>query len=120
MKKLFIVDDEAEVTEVLKSHFQRRGLEVYSCSSGEEAVKLLLEKQPDLALLDYKLEGPMTGLDVLKKIRESGSTVKVIISTGALEDKVKEEAITMGVETFLNKPLTMSTLDEVVENNLKD
>ena len=120
MKKLFIVDDEAEVTEVLKSHFERRGLEVYSCSSGEEAVRLLLEKQPDLALLDYKLEGPMTGLDVLRKIRESGSNIKVVISTGALEDKVREEAMILGVETFLNKPLLMSVLDEVVEKNLKD
>jgi DNA-binding response OmpR family regulator len=119
MKKLFIVDDEKEVTEVLKKHFERKGLEVYSCSSGEEAVRLFLEKQPDLALLDYKLEGPMTGLDVLKKIRESGSSAKVIISTGALETQVKEEAITLGVETFLNKPLPMSALDEVIDKNLK-
>ena len=77
MKKLLIVDDETDVTEILKSHFEMRGLEVYSCSSGEEAVGLL-EKQPDLVLLDYKLDGPMSGIDVLKKIREAASSTKVI------------------------------------------
>lgn len=119
MKKLFIVDDEVEITQILKGHFESKGFEVSISASGEEIERLLTTQgQPDLVLLDYILAGPMTGLDVIKKLREFNSNAKVIFLTGALEDSVKEQAKLLGVETFLIKPLLMRTLDEVVAQNL--
>jgi len=119
MKKLFIVDDEIEITQILKGHFESKGFEVSISASGEEIERLLTTQgQPDLVLLDYILAGPMTGLDVIKKLREFNSNAKVIFLTGALEDSVKEQAMALGVETFLIKPLLMRTLDEVVAQNL--
>lgn len=119
MKKLFIVDDEVEITQILKGHFESKGFEVSISASGEEIERLLTTQgQPDLVLLDYILAGPMTGLDVIKKLREFNSNAKVIFLTGALEDSVKEQARALGVETFLIKPLLMRTLDEVVAQNL--
>ena len=118
-KKLFIVDDETEIVEILKPHFERRGFQVLTCPSGEEAVKLLQEWTPDLVLLDYKLNNAMTGLDVIKKLREFNSTTKVIFLTGRLEDEVKKEAESLGIKVFLIKPVLMSALDEVVQENLK-
>ncbi len=118
-KKLFIVDDETEIVEILKPHFERRGFQVLTCPSGEEAVKSLQEWVPDLVLLDYKLKDTMTGLDVIKKLREFNSTTKVIFLTGRLDDDVKKEAENLGVKVFLIKPVLMSTLDEVIQENLK-
>ena len=118
-KKLFIVDDETEIVEILKPHFERRGFQVLTCPSGEEAVKSLQEWGPDLVLLDYKLKDAMTGLDVIKKLREFNSNTKVIFLTGSLEDDVKKEAENLGVKVFLIKPVLMNTLDEVIEQNLK-
>jgi len=118
-KKLFIVDDETEIVEILKPHFERRGFQVLTCPSGEEAVKSLQEWAPDLVLLDYKLKEAMTGLDVIKKLREFNSTTKVIFLTGRLEDDVKKQAQELGVKVFLIKPVLMNTLDEVVQENLK-
>ena len=114
-KKLFIVDDETEITEILKPHFERRGFQVLICPSGEEAVKLLQDEPPDLVFLDYKLKDELTGLDVLKKFREFNSHTKVIFLTGRLEDDVKKEAENLGVKVFLIKPVLISTLDEVIE-----
>ena len=118
-KKLFIVDDETEIVEILKPHFERRGFQVLTCPSGEEAVKLLQEWTPDLVLIDYKLKDAMTGLDVMKKLREFNSTTKVIFLTGRLEDEVKKEAESLGVKVFLIKPVLMSALDEIIQENLK-
>ena len=113
-KKLFIVDDETDVVEILKSHFEKRGFQVLTCPSGEEAVKLLQEWLPDLVLLDYKLKDTLTGLDVLRKMREFNSVAKVIFLTGGLEYDVKKEAQELGVNVFLAKPVLMNTLDEVI------
>jgi len=118
-KKLFIVDDETEIVEILKPHFERRGFQVLTCPSGEEAVKSLQEWAPDLVLLDYKLKETMTGLDVIRKLREFNSNTKVIFLTGRLDDDVKKEAENLGVKVFLIKPVLMNALDEVVEQNLK-
>jgi DNA-binding response OmpR family regulator len=118
-KKLFIVDDETEIVEILKPHFERRGFQVLTCPSGEEAVKSLQEEPADLVLLDYKLKDAMTGLDVIKKLREFNSTTKVIFLTGRLEDDVKKQAQELGVNIFLIKPVLMNVLDEVVQENLK-
>jgi DNA-binding response OmpR family regulator len=118
-KRLFIVDDETEIVEILKPHFERRGFQVLTCPSGEEAVKLLQEWTPDLVLIDYKLKDAMTGLDVMKKLREFNSTTKVIFLTGRLEDEVKKEAESLGVKVFLIKPVLMSALDEIIQENLK-
>lgn len=118
-KRLFIVDDETEIVEILKPHFERRGFQVLTCPSGEEAVKSFQEEPPDLVLLDYKLKDAMTGLDVVKKLREFNSTTKVIFLTGRLEDDVKKEAETLGVNVFLIKPVLMNTLDEVIQETIK-
>lgn len=118
-KKLFIVDDETEIVEILKPHFERRGFQVLTCPSGEEAVKSLQEGAPDLVLLDYKLKDAMTGLDVIKKLREFNSHTKVIFLTGRLDDDVKKEAEALGVNVFLIKPVLMNTLDKIIEQNLK-
>jgi len=118
-KKLFIVDDETEIVEILKPHFERRGFQVLTCPSGEEAVKSFQEWAPDLVLLDYKLKDAMTGLEVLKKLREFNSNTKVIFLTGRLEDDVKKEAQELGVKVFLIKPVLMNALDEVVEQSFK-
>jgi len=119
-KKLLIVDDEPDVAEVLKSHFKRKGLEVFACASGEEAVKLIAEIPLDIIILDYKLSNSMTGLDVVKYLSKSNFNPKVIFLTGALEDNVKEEAESLKVETFLTKPVSFSQLDELVLQDPKE
>ena len=77
-KKLFILDDETEIVEILKPHFEKRGFQVTTSPSGEEALKLLLDEPADLLLLDYKLKDTLTGLDVLRKLRQYNIRPRVI------------------------------------------
>lgn len=118
-KRLLILDDETEIGEFLKPHFEKKGLQVLTCPSGEEAVKSLQGWVPDLVLLDYRLVGSMTGLDVVKKLREFNPAAKVIFLTSRLEDEVKKEAQELGVKTFLIKPVLMNALDEAIQEAIK-
>ena len=85
MPKLMIVDDELDVREYLKNFFKRRKIDVVTAESGEEAVELMSSHQPDLMLLDIRMAG-IDGVETLRRMREKGSDVKVIMVTG-VEDK---------------------------------
>jgi len=117
-KKIYIVDDEVEIVDILKSHFQKRDFQISSFYSGEDVVAALEKELPDLILLDYKLAKEMTGLDLVKKLRQINSSVPVIFLTGILEETVKKEAEALGVKVFLTKPILMSVLDEVIQQNI--
>lgn len=119
--KIMLVDDETSVRETIASYFAIKGYEVLSAESGEKALPIIIEKKPDVILLDLNLGGGMTGLDLLKLVREFNKTVKVIMVTGVSENlKEKLEFGGLGISDFLQKPITVSKLKEVVAKGLAE
>jgi len=113
MAKLLIVDDEIDVREFAKNFFRKRGINVFTASSGEEALGLISAQSPDLVLLDIRMEG-MSGMEALRSIREQGSPVKIIMISGVEDDDIVQEAQTLGVTGFIHKPLVLEELEKVV------
>ena len=113
MPKLLIVDDEMDVREFAKSFFQKREIDVTTASGGKEALGVIEKENPDLVLLDVRME-EMSGVDVLKKLRESGNNVKVIMVTGVENGDVMSEAKTLGAHEYIHKPLVLEELEKVV------
>ncbi len=113
--RLLVVDDEPEICDFLKSFFEDRDFEVRTALSGEEALKTVETFLPQVTLLDIKM-GDMDGLTVLRKIKESHPKVKVIMVT-ALEttDKI-EEAMRLGADNYITKPLSL----EYLENDVRE
>jgi len=69
--KVFIVEDERVVAESLKEHLADRGFRVCgSVGSGEEAIRLIAERQPDVVLMDIHLAGPLTGIEAAGRVWE--------------------------------------------------
>ena len=118
MPKLLIVDDEIDVREFAKSFFKKRGMEVLTTSGGIEALKIIDQIKPDLVLLDVRME-QMTGVDVLKKLRENKNDVKVIMVTGVEDEEVINEANSWGVCGYIHKPLILDELERIVMGELK-
>ena len=117
MAKLMIVDDEKDVREYLKSYFKRRKIDVITAESGEEALSMMGSQQPDLMLLDIKMGG-ITGIETLRKIRETGCQVKVIMVTG-VEDKATLDSISdLDVAACIHKPLILDELEKEVLQRL--
>ena len=117
MPKLLIVDDEIDIREFAKNFFKKRNIEVFTASSGMEALKIINEEKPDLVLLDVHME-EMTGIDVLKKLRADKNDIKTIMVTGVEDEAVVNEANSWGVKGYIHKPLVLEELKNIVLKEL--
>lgn len=117
MAKLLIVDDEIDIREFARNFFQKRGIEVFTASGGNEAFDIIMEQAPDLVLLDVRME-EMTGVELLKKLRDAGSEVKVFMVTGVEDESTIAEAESLGVLGYIHKPLVLDELQKVVLKEL--
>jgi DNA-binding response OmpR family regulator len=79
MMKIHIAEDEIEISELLASFFQRKGFQVSTSTSAEEAMKTIDLETPDFAILDLFLEGQKNGLDILKFIKKKYPAVKTLL-----------------------------------------
>ena len=113
MSKLLIVDDEIDIREFAKSFFTKRSIEVYTAGGGNEALKIIDEHQPDLILLDVQME-EISGIEVLKKLRNDKNDVKVIMVTGTEDPLIINEANSLGVKGYVHKPLVLEELEKIV------
>ena len=79
--KILVVDDEAPVRDLLGDLFKKEDCLPVSCESGEEALIMLEKETFDVVLLDIKLPG-ISGLEVLKEIRQKYTNLPVVMITG--------------------------------------
>lgn len=117
MAKLMIVDDEIDVREYLKNFFRRRKIDVVTAESGEEALKLMETNEPDLMLLDVRMGG-INGVETLRRIREKGSGVKVIMVTGVEDETTLRPLSELNVSACIHKPLILEELEKEVLQRL--
>jgi len=117
MSKLLIVDDEVDVREFAKNFFKRRNIEVFTASGGLDALNIIETQKPDLVLLDVRME-EMSGVEVLKKLREKNNPVKVVMVTGVEDEEIIKEATSLGIKGYVHKPLVLEELEKVVLSEL--
>jgi len=112
--KILIVDDELIVRESLGGWLERDGHTVDKAASGEESLEKFEKTHYDIILLDIKMEG-MSGLDVLKKVRELDPDVSVVMITayGSIPSAI--EAMKSGAYEYLLKPFDPDELMVLIE-----
>jgi DNA-binding NtrC family response regulator len=117
MKRILVVDDDANIRLIFQTMLNRDGYEVVTASSGIQALELLLEMNPDLVILDIKMPD-IHGLEVLSLIREAENDVPVIICS-AFEGMKDDFAIkSCNVFEYLVKPIDLKVLTSVVKRAL--
>ena len=107
---LLFVDDDAAFRHVMAGELARLGFAVETAASGEDAVARLREREPDVVLLDLQLPG-MSGLDVLKVIREQHPGVEVVMLTGHGSIDSAIESIRVGAFDYVSKPCPLDELE---------
>ncbi len=114
MKSILIIDDDALIRKTLASHLTKQGYEVRTAGEGEEGLARAAETPPDLLLCDIRLPD-IDGLEVLRRLKESGSNATVLIMTAYDDMKTTVEAAKLGAFEYLVKPLDYVALDLTVE-----
>jgi len=107
--RLLLVDDEAGYLEVLSKRLTRRGFEVTTASSGEEAIRAARRWDFDVAVVDLKMED-MDGIEVLKVLKRMVPAMHVIILTGHGSERAAREGIAEGAFDYLIKPIGLDPL----------
>lgn len=117
-EKILIVEDERLIRWSIRQRLEREGYQVDEADTGRAGLKHLSESGADLVLLDYKLPD-MTGLDVLRQLRQTDADTVVIMITayGTVETAV--EAMKHGAFDYLSKPCNMDELALLVQKGLE-
>ncbi len=105
MSKILIVEDEADMAEVIKERLRDEDFEVMVASEGYRGIELAHKKKPDLIILDLMI--PVgDGLWVLKTLRQDPDTsrIPVVVLTGISDNEYKQKILDEGVDVYMEKP----------------
>ena len=106
-KRMLIVDDEVDICDCLEQFFLTRGFTVESAYSGEEALNLLERQEADILLLDIRLPG-LSGMEVLKRVRDRWPNIRIVMVTAMDRDDLKQKARLYGAVDYVIKPFDFS------------
>ncbi|MHA2297191.1 MAG: response regulator [Candidatus Hodarchaeales archaeon] len=104
MARIMIVDDSRYVRDLFNVILKKRGHEVIEAKTGEEAIELYKEKNPELVLMDILLTPTFNGIQCIRQLREIDPEARILTVSALSQDAVITEALDAGSEDFLSKP----------------
>jgi phosphate regulon transcriptional regulator PhoB len=104
---ILIVDDEKDILELIAYNLKKDGFDITTLTNGEEALRLIKKKHPNLVLLDLMLPG-IQGMDLCKilKSAEETSPIPIIMLTAKSEEMDKVLGLEMGADDYITKPFS--------------
>ena len=117
--RILIVEDEKDVSQVLREYLEEKGYEVTTAGTCAEAEQLWRASRPDAAVLDYNLPDG-NALSLIPRLKAVDSLIPVIILTGYGSIDLAVQTVKLGAEHFLTKPAELSTLHVIVQRSLEN
>ncbi len=117
--KILVIDDEIDICEMLKDFFGARGYKVTYALTGQGGLDAFNVEKPEVIMLDLFL-GDMNGLEILKKIKATGSSCAVIVITGSGSEEDEQAAKKLGADFYMDKPFSVARLRKLLLEILKD
>src|SRR5579884_3872814 len=105
---ILVVDDEPQITRVLKTTLSSQGYGVRSAADGEEAINEMRSWSPDLIFTDLRMPR-MDGLELCRRIRKD-SRIPIIILSVKGEESIKVDALDAGADDYITKPFSVNEL----------
>ncbi len=113
--KVLIVDDEALIRFGLEKFVKKDGFSTFTASSGTKALEIIEDKEPDIVLLDMKLQDSIDGLEILKIIKNSRPEITVIMISGQRELHGAVTAMKLGARDYQEKPIDFDKLRQILD-----
>jgi two-component system, OmpR family, alkaline phosphatase synthesis response regulator PhoP len=110
-KTIFVVEDEEDILELVRFNLAREGYTVATATRGEDAVKEIPRKMPELILLDLMLPG-LDGLEVCRTLKKDAKTagIPIIMVTAKGEESDIVAGLELGADDYITKPFSMKVL----------
>ncbi len=119
MTRLLVIDDDTDLRAAVAEYLLSLGYEVDQAAEREEAEALVANYAYSLVITDISLtELGVEGFDLLRTISNSHSRPKLIVMSGHTGSEHREKAKQCGADVFLEKPIPLETLGEVVRSSL--
>jgi DNA-binding response OmpR family regulator len=108
---VLVADDDPDILELVAFRLERAGYEVVRATDGEEALRRIDERLPDLAVLDVMMP-KLTGYDVTRRLRDNDATKKlpVILLTARVQEADVARGFEVGADDYLKKPFSPQEL----------
>jgi two-component system, OmpR family, KDP operon response regulator KdpE len=105
---ILVVDDEPQITRVLKTGLSSHGYGIRTAADGEQALQVMKEWKPELVITDLRMPN-VDGLELCRRVRAQ-SAVPIIVLSVKGEEKIKIEALDAGADDYITKPFSMNEL----------
>lgn len=115
--RILIIDDEPQITRVLRASLSAQGLDVRTSNDPEEGLRLFREWTPDLIITDLMMP-VMSGVEVCRAIRATSSTPVLVLSVRD-QERAKVEALDAGADDYVTKPFGIQELMARVRAHLR-
>ncbi len=105
---ILVVDDEPQITRVLKTTLSSHGYGTRTASDGDDALQMMKEWAPDLLITDLRMPN-MDGLELCRHVR-ANSQIPIIVLSVRGEEKIKVQALDAGADDYVTKPFSTNEL----------
>lgn len=114
-KKVLVIDNDPDILDVVREVLDYVGFQVAACSGTKEIFNLIKEWQPDLLILDYRLDGKNGG-DICRQLKSSALTSYIPVILYSTYPNVKNDADRFGCDAFIAKPFDLADLVTTVRS----
>jgi two-component system, OmpR family, KDP operon response regulator KdpE len=115
--RILVIDDESQITRVLRAALSAQGYDVRTANDPEEGLRVFRDWAPDLVITDLMMPG-ISGVDVCRAIRSKGTTPVLVLSVREHE-RSKVEALDAGADDYVTKPFGIQELQARVRAHLR-
>jgi two-component system, OmpR family, KDP operon response regulator KdpE len=116
-RRILVVDDESQITRVLRTSLTSQGYDIRAANDGETALEIMKDWTPDLVITDLSMPN-MDGLELCRRLRPA-TKIPIIVLSVRGEEKTKVQALDAGADDYVTKPFGIEELLARVRANLR-
>lgn len=117
MYRIVVIDDEFIVVEGIKAIIKKQNMDcevVGSANDGIDGLEIIRKVKPDVVITDIRMPG-LDGLSLIEMVKEELSDIRFVVISGYTDFEYTKRAIKLGVKGYIDKPITIEKLEEVIE-----
>jgi len=119
-KEVLVIDDERDVTNLIKVNLEDQGYDVFVAYNGPDAIAIARERKPEVIILDLAMPG-MDGFSVMKVLKQDKETehIPIIVLTGHDTKGYKQKSLMLGAAQYMTKPFSEKDIVEEIKKVIK-